>query len=152
MIVIDLGCYGHSQYDSVTALIETYGPHILFGFDPLADDEVSRWMSGANTYDTIVVTRRLAAWTHDGDVAFTTDGTGSHIGGNETVPCFDFSTWLRTLPGEIIVKMDVEGAEYAIAWEMKRQGLDERVKLLLVERHGVDKWPELVCPVEEWWM
>jgi hypothetical protein len=48
--------------------------------------------------------------------------------------------------------MDVEGAEYVLAKELKRTRVDQRLALLLVEYHGEGFWPELACSVEEWWM
>ena len=148
MIVVDLGCWAHEQphLDSITPLCERYRPEILYGFDPLTNDGVAR------LGDTVVVTRKLAAWLHDGRVPFKVAGTGSAVGLGKDVNCFHLVNWLRTLPGEIVLKMDVEGAEWPLARALWRARADTRLALLLVERHGDGKWPEMRCPVEEWWM
>jgi hypothetical protein len=76
------------------------------------------------------------------------------------VPCFDFSTWLRTLPEPPIVKLDVEGAEFPILEKLVADGTDVLVAALLVEWHD-DKMPghaarreallaSLRCPVAPW--
>lgn len=146
MIVVDLGCFAHGPYDSITALQRKFRPDILYGFDPLASDEVRR------IGKTVVVTRQLAAWVSNGLVPFKFAGTGSHVGIGKDVACFNLCAWLNTLPAEIVLKMDVEGAEFPLAKALRRTRTDRRLKLLLVELHGDSLWPELRCPVEKWWM
>jgi hypothetical protein len=76
------------------------------------------------------------------------------------VPCFDFSSWLRTLPEPPIVKLDVEGAEFPILERMVETGADALVTELLVEWHD-DKMADFLdrraillaqlrCPVASW--
>jgi FkbM family methyltransferase len=60
-----------------------------------------------------------------------------------TVPCVDFSGWLQALwqrhsngaPPHIVVKMDIEGAEYAVLDKMLRDGTAALVSDLVVEFH-----------------
>ena len=146
MIVVDLGCFSHGVYDSIGSLQRKFHPDILYGFDPLAEDSVGR------IGKTVIVTRRLAAWTRDGTVPFNVASTRSAIGKGKSVPCFDLCSWLHTLPEPIILKMDIEGGEFAVVKELKRTRTDSRLALLLLERHGDRFIPELRCPVEPWWM
>ena len=148
MIVVDLGCWNHGNpaLDSISSLIAKYQPEILYGFDPLATDGVVRWG------ETIVVTRALAAWLHDGMVPFKVSGTGSGVGIGKDKPCFHLVNWLRTIPEPIVLKMDIEGAEWSLVKKIKRTMIDKRISLRLVEKPGQLHWPELRCPVEEWWM
>lgn len=146
MIVVDLGCYSHGMFDSLGSLQRKYRPDVLYGFDPLAEDGITR------IGKTAIVTRALAAWLTDGTVPFVEAGTSSSVGKGKLVPCFNLCSWLNTLPGEIVLKMDVEGSEYALCKALKRWRMDMRLKLLLLERHGNGFIPELRCPVEPWWM
>lgn len=92
-----------------------------------------------------------AVWTHDGEVPLYLDEAdydGSSVMRNKTtivgrrcivVPCVDFSSWLleHTSAGdEVILKMDIEGAEYAVLERMLRLGSFARVGRLLIEFHG----------------
>jgi hypothetical protein len=148
MIVVDLGTWAHHNpgYDSVTALVDRFHPELLWGFDPLLETEGACFLG-----DTLVVVRRMAAWTRDGETRFTHDGTGSKIGKGRRVPCFNLCAWLETLPQPIVLKMDVEGAEITLTRKLRETGMDERLALLLVELHG-GQLPDLHCPVEEWWL
>lgn len=157
MTVVDLGCADHGASFSLHALIEEYAPDRVFGFDPspLVNDTVVS-MNGVP-----VSARRAAAWLYDGEVSYTAAGTGSRIGdGDGEVPCFDFSAWLRDTAGDgdrVIVKMDVEGAEYELLERMLEDGTDQLVSELIVEWHGPTDRREqilarLTCPVREWWM
>lgn len=64
----------------------------------------------------------------------------------ETVRTVDFAQWLaaNTKPGDkIIVKMDIEGAEYDVLEKLIRSGLLRRIRKLKVEWH-VDRYPAQV--------
>ena len=154
MVVIDLGCFTyHEKHDSVQQLIDRFHPSHLYGFDP-ALTKVFK--------DDVVTLRPEAAWTQGGSIDWLSDNTASRVGtGNGTaVPCFDFSAWLaaykrRHPQARIILKMDIEGAEYPVLLKMITDGTDRHVELLLVEWHGSRSGREpimsrLACPVEEW--
>ena len=173
MIVVDLGCYPHRDEISIEPLVRRYRPAVLHGFDPwpaLVEGETE--LEG-----TRVILARKAAWIADGEIEFARvrglrawdstvmreknsrsewSGKGEII----RVPCFDFSSWLRTLAEPPIVKFDVEGAEFPILEHMADTGADALVRELLVEWHD-DKmvdFPErkatvlarLRCPVTSW--
>jgi len=156
MIVVDLGCKTYDDTDSIGYLIDRFHPEILFGFDPHPELE-----EGVEVRDgTVVVTRRLAAWTYRTPLRFMLVDSSSRITtyGDETVQAFDFPGWLLTLPVPVIVKMDIEGAEYEVLRPILK-GADERISLLLIEWHpeqpydaGSRDWllGRLRCPVEEW--
>ena len=55
-----------------------------------------------------------------------------------TVPCLDFSAWMHRMfvPGDdVIVKMDIEGAEYPVLRKMLLDGTLSLVSMLHVEWH-----------------
>lgn len=155
MIVVDLGCCTYGADESVEMLIERFAPHVLFGFDASSTlkDGVD-WIRS-----TTCVFSRRAAWTYDGEIGFNEDGIRGHIapGGMRNIPCFDFSAWIRTLPSPVVVKMDIEGAEYPIIEKLHADGTDKNIELLMVELH-TDWWshgrenklPPLRCKVETW--
>ena len=91
-----------------------------------------------------------AAWIYDGEIEIGGEGDAtSHrlSDGKQTVPCFDFSQWLAKLDrpkdDEIIVKMDIEGAEYEVLPKMLEDGTISLVQELIIEWHdwkvGVEK-------------
>lgn len=159
MIVVDVGCMTHGDEESVLALVRRFRPAVLYGFD--AHPEL---VEGIDCVEgTVVVRRRLAAWTHDGVVPLYvgTTRTGVHEGAR-VVPtvetaCFDLAAWLRCLPHGSILKLDVEGAEYPLLARIAEAGVDELLDLVLVEWHDPDRAhgyfaerPSLACRVEDW--
>lgn len=162
MIVVDLGCKPWKNDESVHTLVERFTPDILFGFDPHPEtqDGVSR------IKDTIAVISRKAAWTKDGWVKVSEAGIGTYVssasipsGGELRVQCFDLASFLLALaPTELVVKMDVEGAEYPLLNRIRFLDVDKVITLLLVEWHtgklanGYEgRKPDLRCPVEGWY-
>ncbi len=165
-IVVDLGCQRHGTDYSIEPLIDRFAPMLLLGFDPAATPPLR--------YDieqTTVVIDQSVAWTHDGSRMFSArtgiEGTvmvssNAWNGKPRTVPCFDFSTWLHDLDApDVVVKMDIEGAEVPVLEKLIADGNDERIGLLLIEWHdfcfdntygvrraAVEK--SLRCPVEIW--
>jgi FkbM family methyltransferase len=162
-VVVDLGCHPHPEHrgasqDSIMALIGRFAPSALYGFDPHPDHVEQRRYVGR----TAVVTKRRAAWIYDGVVAYDPSPDrplSAHVGdGPTSVPCFDLAAWLRGR--SVVVKMDVEGAEYRILEHLIENGADGNVERLLVEWHP-DRQPAgtldrpmlegaFTCPVEEW--
>jgi hypothetical protein len=62
-----------------------------------------------------------------------------------TVPSLDFSVWLRRVLGgydEIVVKMDIEGAEYPVLEKMVHDRTLGLVSRMMCEWH-VDRYPEI---------
>ena len=170
-VVVDVGCNFYSSHpndESVQTLQKRFRPDHLYGFDPLAEPR--------NERDLTIEAK--AAWVFDGHLHLGTGAGGlsatvmtekaSHGEWNteRRVPCFDFPRWLKVLrhgwgDGELVVKLDVEGAEVPILEALVRAGSDRLVTLLLVEWHGHlfdEAWREreellrgsLACPVETW--
>lgn len=139
MIVVDVGCANHGV-DSIGPLIERFQPDVLYGFDPNVDD--ASYEQG----ETLVELSSEAAWVHGGSVLFRSDRSASQVDQDgDEVACFNFAVWLKDLleKDEVVVKLDCEGAEFALIAAMRHHRLLERLKLLLVEWH-------FPCHVETW--
>lgn len=163
-IVIDLGCLGWPKQggveDSIIPLVQRFHPRVLFGFDlhPALQERVGDFEG------TLVITSRRAAWTHEDYVGFNAQGNCTHVDDSEVAraKAFDLAAWVRTLPeARIVLKVDVEGAEYVLLPHLIRSGLIDRFSRILVEWHDdqyangyeVDR-EEIIssfeCPWEEW--
>jgi len=163
-IVIDLGCCsyqrGNRLEDSIQTLIKRFSPTVLFGFDPhpgLPD-------AVGSVFGTTVITARRAAWTDDIEVGLCLQGNCTHVDFDEKerTKAFDFSAWVRTLPeARIVLKVDIEGAEYVLLPHLIENGLMDRFSQILIEWHngkyanGYEADREsilsgITCPVEEW--
>lgn len=163
-IVVDLGCCSYERNgrleDSIHTLIKRFKPSVLFGFDPHPGlpDAVGQ------VYGTTVITSRRAAWTHDEEVGLCLQGNCTHVDLDEEqrAKAFDIAAWVRTLPeARIVLKVDVEGAEYVLLPHLIRHGLMDRFSHVLVEwhtgeyanGHESDRDEILAgipCPVEVW--
>ncbi len=154
MIVVDLGCADYGTQDSLSSLADTYHPTRMYGFDPHpALDETVTCVHGIPTR-----LERKAAWLYDGETRFIENITRSHLANGQpdatVVPCFDFSAWLSRRRTWVILKMDIEGAEYEVLERMISDGTDQKIAALLIEWHDGDRGltDRLACPVHEWWM
>jgi len=170
-IVVDLGCCGYERNgkleDSIQTLIKRFKPAVLFGFDP---HPALREAVG-QVYGTTVVTTRRAAWTSGSDngLGLMVQGNCTHVvptrprgNGLEWAHTFDIADWVRALPDvNIVLKVDIEGAEYVILPHLIEQGLMHRFSRLLVEWHtgelanGYESdrasiLAGIECEVEEW--
>ncbi len=163
-IVVDLGCCSYQRgprlEDSIQTLIKRFKPTVLFGFDPHPGlpDAVGQ------VYGTTVITSRRAAWTHNEDIGLALQGNCTHIDAYEKqrTKAFDIAAWVRALPeARIVLKVDVEGAEYVLLPHLISHGLMDRFSHVLVEWHsepyanGLESdresiLAEIPCPTEEW--
>lgn len=162
--VVDVGCASHGWQggptgtDSLPALAREYRPDYLYGFDPLCH-EASYMLEGARCQ-----VYEAAAWVEWGSVSYRRNGIGSRVeaGLESYVPAVDFAAWLETLAPltydeGLVVKLDIEGGEYALLPHLIEQGADERITELLIEWHPQYGANELIlaglrCPVRTWWM
>ena len=154
-IIVDLGCQDYGHEPSLRELVAEYQPSIIYGFDPsdLLDEDCT------DIDGTPAVLKRQAAWLYDGQVngdkSTTTFGVAH--GGPLTVDCFDFSAWLTDLDQQIVLKMDIEGAEYQLLERMLEDGTDRYLEELLIEWHsqnpeiGAALEARLSCPIRQWW-
>src|SRR5262245_60715482 len=163
-IVVDLGCcsyqHGNKLEDSIQLLIKRFKPKVLFGFDP---HPALREVVG-DVYGTTVITTRKAAWTNDGEVGLCLQGNCTHVDSDEEqrAKTFDFAAWIRALPeARIVLKVDVEGAEYVLLPHLIQWDLIDRFSRILVEWHegeyanGYESdrqsiLDQIPCPVESW--
>lgn len=114
-------------------------------------------------YGAGVTVIKSAIWTYDGELSFylnrkfpaRTQGSSAFrekITGNldskhpVTVKCIDFSRWLKdnfTIDDEVIVKMNVEGAEYPVLEKCVETGTITLIRELHIQWHyekiGVDR-------------
>lgn len=103
-----------------------------------------------------------AAWTYDGTIGLF--GSGAHeastiVAGkveinnwpqidynkSHSVPCFDFSAWLMrtfSLTDRVVVKMDIEGAEYDLLEKMISDRSISLISELICEWHH-DRYPDI---------
>lgn len=167
LTLVDVGFVQYGPEVSLRPLIRRFKPDYVYGFDPLYTHPA--------TIGSFEGTRALlaaqAAWTRDGVLTLSNPSgviaTAMHTSENFlhataiTVPCFDFVWWLRRQRGCLVVKLDVEGAEFPLLQALLNAGLDTRIGRLLVEWHerylpsGYRAWrdrleTELRCPIEEW--
>jgi FkbM family methyltransferase len=92
----------------------------------------------------------VAVWTVDGEIKFySNDGGASSVikekaklGGFDknklSVPCIDFSGWIKNnidITDYVVLKMDIEGAEYDVLDRMVDQGTIDYVDRLYIEWH-----------------
>jgi FkbM family methyltransferase len=129
----------------------------LFAIEPNPEllQEIKRKAASIKRDVTIVP---AAAWSHDGTMQFYQSErheSGTVMFGKQTyeergwpaidysrsteVPCFDFSHWIFANfddHARLVVKMDIEGAEYAVLEKMLADGTLSRVNRLYCEWHG----------------
>ena len=168
-IVVDLGCCSYARgnrvEDSIQTLVRRFKPAVLFGFDP----HPSLLEAVGNVYGATVITSRKAAWTSDGDIGVAVNSNCTHVvptrpwgNGLGVASAFDLAAWVKTLPDtKIVLKVDIEGAEYVLLPHLIEEGLIDRFSRILVEWHMGDLangyesdrqsiLGEIQCPVEEW--
>lgn len=129
--------------------------HTFEPYEELADKMLCR-------DDKDVTLHRSAVWTHDGEIDFyLTDGRSDYYGvedvpwgsstlmkektsGNvnpdrkETVPCVDIAAFTEKHGKDadlIILKMDIEGAEYDVLEHMLETGVMNKINVLMIEYH-----------------
>ena len=161
MIVVDVGCARYGGDYSVERLIDMFHPDVLYGFDPAWSADM---YEPAPETTTAVHISNEVAWTHDGTVGFLIDGLNGQVGNAAhwpARPCIDLARFIDELPaGEIILKLDAEGAEYALLRHLVRKSVDLRLSRVLVEWHDRGEQAlqhrrtlierSLTCVVEEW--
>lgn len=141
-IVVDLGCADWGTETSVRKLAERFRPRVLFGFDPAQAMRARGYTIGP----TRVEIQNRAAWVHDGTVRFTGQGTRGTVvaplsGGGDDVECVDIASFISDLGEPVILKLDIEGAEYDVLAHLINRKVIGQVELLLVEWHAnVEHW------------
>lgn len=146
-VYIDLGC---NNGQSVVSFLEDQkdpSEWDVFAFDPLRKFN-AKWREIEDRYENVRF-MPTAAWNHNGTVEFTerVRDMGSSMnpdkqdygdGAVYRVPCFDFSEFLRQFTGRhVIVKMDVEGAEFEIMDNLLKDGTIAILSKLYIEWHDL---------------
>lgn len=166
LTVVDLGCADHSNGTVQTSperLVERFRPDAYVGFDPYPGAPTLR---PAGFTGGFTVTE-AAAWTKTGTLPLLLDGTSTRLADTGVqVRTINLLAVLRRLldESEVVVRMDVEGAELPLLEAIHRQHLDTRLQLVLVEWHNHLAWwtaeharrrvrieTLFRCPLEEWW-
>lgn|SRR3990167_5268590 len=150
MIYLDLGCH-----DGTTILDFLEGSFGEYDFSKIkivgveATPEpffTQEWTDIRKQYKNVDFIRE-AAWTHDGEIVFSqrdktisssvmADKNNFGIGELKKIPCFDFSSYVLSLNDDVLVRMNIEGAEYPILEQMIKTGAISKVKQLNVETHA----------------
>lgn len=134
-VAIDLGCAWHGGPDSWDLMTE-FEPARIFGFDPSPKLEARTFShSGAE-----VILERTAAWTYDGWINFANHGLGGFVtedpGYGQQVRCFDLASFVKSLGKvPIVLKMDVEGAEYPLLEHLIAKKATKNIWKAWVEWH-----------------
>jgi len=174
--IVDCGGYTGDSVYLLREMFDTNGQTPIHVFEPSP--------AHAHNYDRMpnVILHQKAVWITDGTIKLylqldnkgsPCSGMGSSIMREKTnvtdtcilVPCVDFSKWLmQTFPqgAHVVVKMNIEGAEYPVLWKMADDGAFSRVYMLYVQFHH-EKYPQLASrqqyqqliarvplPIQEW--
>jgi len=147
MIYVDLGCHNGDSikdfYDGkLINDIKTVGIKSI-GIDPL-NKYKKEWEEIKLKYNTLFINE--AAYNYDGEINFSEKQQDvkssvmsskiSYAGGKiYSVKCFDFSNFIKQFDG-VILRMDIEGAEYPVLRKMIIDGTIMKVKLLGIEWHA----------------
>ena len=147
--VIDCGGW---RGDSVETLRRQFLPDHIYTFE--ANPNFKKFYHFKN--HTLI---NKAVWIYDGEIDFYLGGDydmGSSViqkdntGKSIKVPCIDFSKWIIDnfkKEDEIILKMDIEGAEYKVLGKMIDDGSTDYINQFLVEIHH-NKYPEIATKEE----
>jgi FkbM family methyltransferase len=150
-ILIDCGAH---TADSLPDLVRLFGPFdrlVAFEANPAYAAHFER---ARETWPVELV--QAAVWVQDGTIRFYLgeEGPESSVLFEKTtggfrqdnaldVPSVDFSAWMSREVGpadEVVLKMDIEGAEFPVLEKMLADGTTRRVELLLIEWHA-DRLP-----------
>lgn len=151
-IFIDLGAYDGDtveQFFNWSKLIEHHADSFkIYAFEP--NPNVNRGVEKLAERKVNVTFSNKAAWINDGEIEFAVDSSNTPLGStvedskhniwdnNEhiTVECFDFSEWIKQFKDDyVIVKMDIEGAEFPILEKMLQDKTVKYMDKLLCEFH-----------------
>lgn len=149
-IFLDLGCHNGQtieQFFNWYKLIGDPSEFEVYGFDINGSFE-GKWEDILNKYPNVTFYQK-AIWIKDGDIAsymYKNDESSTVVEGKtgyqyakqRFVEAIDFSQWLKDnveKKDKVIVKMDIEGAEFAVLKKVIEDGTDELIDKLLIEFH-----------------
>lgn len=148
MIYLDLGCHnGQSIIDFYDGKFDDrlepkFFKSIAFDPNPHYKDELDRI---SNILGTEII--KKAVLDHNGTIEFSlrsNDEKSSVMkekncwadGEIMTVPCIDFAEYLYNLGEDVVIRMDIEGAEYPVLERLIMTGVIKQVKYLGIEWHA----------------
>lgn len=140
---IDVGCHNGDSIKDFYKSVLTKGISSI-GIDPLKKYQ-KEWQEITKRYGTKFINK--AAFDFDGETDFSEkkhDIASSIMktkinyseGRIYKVPCFDFSAFIGQLNGEVIIRMDIEGAEYPVLEKMIKDGTISKINFLGIEWHS----------------
>jgi FkbM family methyltransferase len=147
-IFIDCGFYAGYAISHFEKTAEYSPDFTYYGFDPMLQEKTrKKWDNVTN-----VILDNKALWIFNGEIDFYTSGrVGGKANGafhnkragskenNLKVKCIDFSEWLGNNFDKndfIVVKMDVEGAEYELLPKMIKDGTIDLIDIIYLEWHA----------------
>lgn len=142
-VFIDLGCYNGDTVEEFKNWRRVAFPGredwVIHGFDP------NPYFEEAWSIIPDVEFHQKAAWIEDGKSEFSLSDIGSTLmkskntwdaGEKVTVETFDFSEWVKQFKDDFVVlKMDIEGAEFLLLDKMINDGTITIPDWLMVEFH-----------------
>lgn len=128
-LVVDIGAY---RGEWAAEIFKRYGCRLIV-------IEPGPWIVGFPHGEVI----NKAASDHDGTVKFGGSYyyTSEHEEPTHEYECFDINSLLEVLPEIALVKMNVEGAEYALLDHMITHGYHSRIRNLQVQFHLIEQEP-----------
>jgi FkbM family methyltransferase len=148
-VFIDLGCYNGDTVEEFRnwskVAFPTKRKWKIYAFDP--NPNFTKEWEAIKDDDTVF--SNLAAWTAYGQMTCSIEDSDNpwgtslmpskntyDAGEKITVETFAFSKWLRKFRNEfVVVKMDIEGAEFPVLESMIKDNTDRICDWLLVEFH-----------------
>lgn len=151
---IDLGAYRGDtvkEFFNWGTLIDDPHSYQIYAFEPNPDLHDQMIRISKKDFDNVIF-KPWAAWTYTGEIEIAIDKTRTPMGSTimptkvdiwdhhpkKMVKCFDFSQWLLDnfiLGDEVIVKMDIEGAEFEVLEKMIKDNSIAIPSYLFVEFH-----------------
>lgn len=149
-IYIDLGCNDGKTVEEFRNWAKLAFPDrkdwVIYAFDP-NPKFIKKWdnIADRNTHFEL-----SAAWIDKGDVSFAVEETEESLGSTimqgkkkvwdsspkMIVPCFDFSDFIKVFKDDfVVVKMDIEGAEFPILEKLLKDNTHVIIDVLMVEFH-----------------
>jgi FkbM family methyltransferase len=172
-IYVDAGAYDGDTLNCKELF--DFDADVVYAFEPNPKFK-SKLNDWANNQDRFFFD--AAIWTHTGTIEFAVDNTDTPLGStvmsgktkiwdgspHRDVPCIDFSKWLVQnvdFGDVVIVKMDIEGAEFPVIEKLIKDETDKLITKLYVETHPNkvrdytttyknELLSKLSCEVEEW--
>lgn len=143
MIYIDVGCHKGDSIKDFYKILLTEGIKSI-GIDPL-NKYKKEWGVITEKYGTEFINK--AALDYNGETEFSEkeqdikssvmkDKINYAEGKLYKVSCFDFSEFVGQLNEEVIIRMDIEGAEYPVLEKMIKDETIKKVNFLGVEWHS----------------